>query len=262
MGLFTLLNLREQESNRLTNYDNYYFSIKEILLYLIEGIGLVALLAYVFYRSYIAVFILSPVIVLLFKKKKTECREKRKLSLSIQFRELMSSLIAGLHAGYSVENAFLNSYQDMVLLFGKKSMIARELGYIAKSLKNNRNIEELLDNLGERSNIDDIRDFAEIFRIAKRSGGDLPAMIQQTADVISDKMEVRRRITTLISSKKLEQSIMNMVPFGIILYIDASSPGFFDSLYHNITGIMIMTVLMVIYFVAYVLSEKIMNIKI
>lgn len=227
-----------------------------------EGAAITTLFAYVFYRSRIAFVVLLPIVVFVIRKKKQECKEKRKLSLSIQFRELMSSLIAGLHAGYSVENAFTNSYQDMVLLFGRKSMIAKELGYISKSIKNNRNIEELLDGFAERSHVDDIKDFAEIFRIAKRSGGDLPAMIQQTADVISDKMEVRRRISTIISAKKMEQTIMNFVPFGIILYIDASSPGFFDSLYYNITGVAIMTALMVVYFVAYILAEKIMDIRI
>ena len=86
-------------------------------------------------------------------------------------------------------------------------------------------------------------------------------MIRQTVDIISDKIEVSRKISTVISSKKMEQSVMNVVPFGIVLYIDASSPGFFDSLYHNPFGILIMTIVLVIYIFAYLLAEKITDIS-
>ena len=128
--------------------------------------------------------------------------------------------------------------------------------------RNNSNVEDLLLDFGIRSHIDDIKDFAEIFRIAKRSGGNLTEIIQQTADVIGEKMDVRRKLSTIISAKKMEQSIMNVIPFGIILYIDWSSPGFFDALYHNFTGILIMTALLGIYGLAYVLAGRIIDIKV
>ena len=246
----------------MTDYDIYKFSLKETVLYVCEGLLICALFAYVFFRSYIAFIFMLPVIFLVLKKKNKECKDKRKQALSLQFRELMNSVIASLQAGYSIENAFVNSYRDMLLLFGKGSLITRELAYINNSIRNNKNIEELLEDLGQRSHIDDIRDFAEIFKIAKRSGGELPVIIKRTADIIADKMEVKRKISTIISSKKTEQSIMNIVPFGIVLYIDASSPGFFDSLYHNVPGILIMTVVMIVYLTAYFLAEKIIDIKI
>ena len=178
----------------------------------------------------IAFIILSPLIFFIIKTEKKKYTEKRKTDLSLQFRELMNSLIASLGAGYSIENAFSRSYQDMIMLFGEKSYIAPEISYMLKAIKNNRNIEDLLYDFGERSGVKDIKDFAEIFRIAKRSGGDMPYMIRQTVDIISDK-------------------------------IDASSPGFFDSLYHNPFGIMIMTIVLVIYIFAYLLAEKITDIS-
>lgn len=227
-----------------------------------QSLSIVLLIAYIFYRSVIAFFLLSPIALFLLKKKRKDCNNKRLLELSLQFRELMNSIIATLHAGYSIENAFSKAYQDMSLLYGKKSYICIEISVIVKALKNNRNIEDLLDDFANRSGITDIKDFSEIFRIAKRSGGDMPAIMQQTVDVISDKMDVRRKISTIIASKKLEQSIMNLVPFGIVLYIEASSPGFFNSMYHCLSGILIMSVVLSVYIFAYVLAEKITDIKI
>ena len=250
-----------QESVQLTDYNEYSFSLSEITVSLVKGIGITALFAYVFYRSTIAFFLLSPLIIFVLKKEKKKYTAKRKSDLSLQFRELMNSLIASLGAGYSIENAFSRSYQDIAMLFGDKSYIGSELSYMLKAMKNNRNIEDLLYDFGERSGVKDIKDFAEIFRIAKRSGGDMPYMIKQTVDIISDKIEVSRKIATVISSKKMEQSVMNVVPFGIVLYIDVSSPGFFNSLYHNPFGIMIMTVVLIVYIFAYLLAEKITDIS-
>lgn len=260
MRLRRKISLGRLEKN--IDYSRYRLSLREIVIYGSMGVGIAALIAYVFYRSVIAFIFVSPVAIYYMKVKQRELRDKRYLVLSIQFKELMNALIASLQAGYSIENSFVHSYNDMSLLFGKGSYISREVGIIIKGMRNNSNVEDLLLDFGIRSHIDDIKDFAEIFRIAKRSGGNLTEIIQQTADVIGEKMDVRRKLSTIISAKKMEQSIMNVIPFGIILYIDWSSPGFFDALYHNLTGILIMTALLGIYGLAYVLAGRIIDIKV
>lgn len=256
-------NFSQQENLYLPeSYNKYRLNGKEYIKYGIQGFGIVALIAYIFYRSGIAFFILLPAIIIIFRKKEKELVLKRKEELSLQFREMMHAVIAGLQAGYSIENAFTHAYQDISLLYGKDAMMAKELHYMAKAMRNNRNLEDLLSEFAVRSGVTDIRDFAEIFHIAKRSGGDLPGILKNTADIISDKMEVKREIITMMSAKRLEQSIMNVVPFLIILYIDVTSPGFFDCMYHNPVGIVIMTILLIIYIAAYLLAERIIRIEI
>jgi len=55
---------------------------------------------------------------------------------------------------------------------------------------------------------------------------------------------------------------MNVVPFFIIFYISLTSKGFFDVLYHNPVGILIMTICMAVYLAAFLLSEKIVEIEV
>ena len=62
--------------------------------------------------------------------------------------------------------------------------------------------------------------------------------------------------------KKLEQKIMNAVPFLIIFYVSSTSRGFFDVLYHNPAGIVVMTVCLGFYGAAYRLSRRIVEINI
>ena len=85
-------------------------------------------------------------------------------------------------------------------------------------------------------------------------------ILMRTIRIIQSRIEVENEIGVLLSSKKMEQKIMDLVPFGIILYIDATTPGFFNALYHNAFGVLLMSVLLAVYLAAYLLAEKILDI--
>ncbi|WP_155828027.1 type II secretion system F family protein [Butyrivibrio sp. VCB2006] len=156
----------------------------------------------------------------------------------------------------------MEARKDMDILYGKNSDISFYLSKISKGLRNSVPLEKLIFGMGKETGNTDIQDFALVFAVAKRSGGNMTEIIDRTIGVISGKLEVEKEIDVLISAKRLEARIMNMVPFFIIFYISVTSPGFFDSLYHNFLGIILMSVCMAIYCVSYVLSEKIVNITI
>ena len=242
------------------DYDDYRLRPAEWIAALAKGIGILMLIAYVFYRSVAAFLITLPALMVFMVRERRKTVKRRRHELMLQFREMMHAVIAALQAGYSVENAFIQAYEDMRLLYGADAMISCELKLIARKLKNNQNIEDALDDMAKRTHVQDIKDFAEVFRIAKRSGGDLPGILRNTADLISDRIEVSREINTQIASKKMEQKIMDLVPFGIILYIDTTSPGFFDPLYHSVFGVAVMSVMLLVYLAAYLLAEKILDI--
>ena len=240
-----------------------------------------SVISYVFYRSAVALIFLLPLIFPFFDYKRKKCITERKQKLTLQFREMMHSVIAGLQAGYSVEHAFEHSYDDLVLLYGKNELMPKEAENIKRGLRNNRNLEDLLAGMyackyvienriplekllsefASRWQIEEISEFAEVFAIARRSGGNLPGILDDTAQTISNKIDVKRDIATIVAAKKMEQRIMDVVPVGIILYIDATSPGFFEPLYHNLTGEVLMTAMLAIYITAFLIGEKILEIS-
>ena len=55
---------------------------------------------------------------------------------------------------------------------------------------------------------------------------------------------------------------MNVIPFGIIIYLRVFSPGFLDPLYGNPAGILIMTVSLMIYVGAFCWSQNITDISV
>ncbi len=246
----------------LPDYGEYHFSSKKGFLAVLEGAILVLAIGYFFYRSLIACVLLLPLFGFFVKEKKKELSKKCRQELGAQFKDLVLALSANMKAGYSIENALREAYRDMEPLYGADSPIAFEIRHMIRGLDNNIALEKLLYDLGLRSHLPDIMQFADVFLIAKKSGGNLTEILEKTAGVIEQKIETDKEIQLMLSAKKMEQKIMNLVPFLIIFYIGTTSKGFFDVLYHNLVGIVVMTVCLVFYGAAWRLSRKIVEIEV
>ena len=226
------------------------------------GVGVTAVFAYLFYRSLYAVIFLCPIIPFCIRAQKKRLCAKRRTDLKLQFKDALQAISAALQAGYSMENAIVEAHHDMENMYGERSLIAEELAVIIGGIRNNRTVEELFVNLAKRSGIEDIRDFVEVFTLAKRGGGDLISVIRVCSVTIGDKIETSKEIETLIAAKKLEGRIMDVVPCFMMLYMDLSSPGFFDVLYRTLLGRVLMTICLAAYLGAILLSERIMSVEV
>lgn len=241
------------------DYHKYQWTVSGFVCEISKAALVVIVLTFFFYRSAWAALPLAAVGFFFFRmegrRKLQHCREE----LNRQFKECILSVAASLKAGYAVENAFLESRSDMRMLYGEESMIYAELEIIRRGLVINITMEELLEDFAARSASDDIMQFAQVFAIAKKSGGNLSEIIQTTAVLIGRKIDARQEIRTLLSGRQMEQMIMKLMPFGILLYIGTSYPGYFDALYHNWQGVAIMTGCLSVYLAAYVLGDKILQ---
>ncbi len=244
------------------DYSVYVFSPREKVLYATQGAAVLIAAGLLFYRSIISSLLLSPLLLIFFRKKKEELIRKRRYELMLEFKEAIASVQSALNAGYSVENSFLEAGRDMEERFGKEGLITKEFAVLKLRLRANVTLEEILLDLAGRSGIEDIRDFADVFQAAKRSGGDLSRIIRDCVNMISGKVEVRREIETLISSKKMETRIMEAVPFGMIIYISLTSPEFITPLYHNVIGAVVMTACLGFYAGGFLLAEKVVQIEV
>lgn len=233
---------------------------KDVAWIFIKGTGLLCLFSILFYNSLWPVMIGSIALFPFYKRERRKLLKKKQEKLTEYFKESLFAVLSALKAGYSVENAFVEAQKEMQFRFTEKNDMVRELMLLNRQVKNNIPIEQLLENFARKTYSDDIKDFADIFKLAKRSGGDMGEIMEHTISVITRRMEMRETIRLLSAAKKYEQDIMNMVPIGIIFYIRITNPGYFDSLYHNLFGITVMTAALFVYIGAYLLSEKILEI--
>ncbi len=244
------------------DYRVYHLSVYEILRYGISYMLLFLVIGKLFYDSWLVSLFGIPVLPLLLHQKEKKLAKIRREKLALEFKDFILAFSASLKAGYSAENAIVQAGKDLEHMYGKETAMILECHRIEKQLLNNQLPEVLLSEFAQRSGQDEIKDFSAIFMIAKRSGGNLNAIIRNTADVISEKIEVKREIELLFAAKRMEQNIMNVVPVAIIGYVRVTTPEYFDAVYHNLFGIIVMTVCLSVYIGAYFLSVKIMDIEV
>lgn len=147
-------------------------------------------------------------------------------------------------------------------MFTDTAMIVTEFEGIVHGLSLNNPIETTLSDFAYRSGLDDISNFAEIFNVAKKKGGNLVNIITHTSGIIRDKVQLNEDIKTLNAAKEYEQRVMNIIPFVIIIYMNLSSPDFFSALYTTSIGRVTMTVCLAIYCFSVYLAFHIMDIEV
>ena len=242
-------------------YDHYELSLGQWVLYGSTGLLLAWLTNTIFYQSFVFIFVLAPLGVIVPLVMRKYLCEKRRNILGSQVKDAILALSSALQAGYSAENAWREAWQEMVCIYGEDGLITREFAAMVRAISVNETPEQVLEEFAERSGMDEIIRFAQVFRLAKRSSGDLVSIIDSTSRTISEKLRVREEIITVTTAKQLEQTIMSVIPAAIILYLRFAFVGFLDVLYEGIFGRMVMTVCLLIYAVAILLGRRMVRLE-
>lgn len=244
------------------DYTRYRFSAKEWIACAGIYAGLDAAVSYLFFDSVIAFLVLAPGFALFQREYRRELKQRREKEMRREFLDGMQMTAASLQAGYSLENAFCESLKELRKIYSPDAFIMREFHLLASQVDMNRNVEELLSDLGKRSGIDDIRSLAEVVETAKRAGGDLIQIIRNTISCMRQRQETAAEIETCLAGKMMEQNVMSLVPILILAYVRLSSPEFLESMYGNLTGISVMGICFLVYVAAVFWGRSITDIEV
>ena len=229
---------------------------------IVKGVLLVLSIAYCFYGNLIFSIFISPVLLIYLKGAIRDKKKEKKADFTNKFKDGMMSVSFSLDVGYSIENAFYEAYKELEKSLGSKDIMTLEFKNIVIRLRNNENIEMVIEDFANRSDVEDIRYFAEVFKYAKRSGGNLIEIIKNTARQIQEKCRITSEIQTMISGKKMEQKVMSLIPIIIVIYLKITTSGYLDCLYGNPLGIIIMTICLCMYGFSVNLANNIMDIEV
>ena len=221
--------------------------------------AIMTVVSFCIYRSLWAFVVMIIPGIFLFKRIEKNKLKKERSDLKTEFKECIQSVLSSLGTGASVENAFMESMDDMELMFGRDSNICRELEVIRRGLVINIPIEELLKDFGSRSFCSEISEFAEVFRIAKRTGGNMKEIMNVTVSAIVGRIETDEEIKLNLAGKRFEFNIMKVMPFLMLLYMNVGYPQYFDLLYNSFSGACIMTGFFSMYIGAVFWGEKILE---
>lgn len=264
---------------RTMNYAVYHFKKWETVVYFLIAFIAGAFVGYLFYgnlgkdeygEATIITYILNaliPTVVGVFAGKmflpirQKQIIEKRRKNLRDQFRNMLEGLVTSLGAGNNVPDSFAAVYEDLKIQYDSDAYIVKELEIILEGIRHNVPVEDIIMDFGDRSGIDDIKTFANVFNISYRKGGNIKDVIRNTHSIISEKIEIAEDIETTVTSGKMDQKIMLVMPIALISIIKFMSPEFAAN-FATPAGIASITIAVVCFVGAYFLGKSMLDIKI
>lgn len=269
--------IRSALNSNMLNYKVYYMSTKEKLFTFFVGFAAGGFAGWVFFgnqfldeigRPTKATMIWNIIIFALFgllglkvyfPMRRKSLREKRKSEFTRQFRSFLDSLAISLSSGMNMSDSLQSMRQDLCNEYSEDSYIVKEVDEMIIGMENNIDIEFMLRSLGERTGIDDIKNFSMVFAIAYRAGGNISDIVRRTNSIISQKMEVEEEIKTMLASNQMQFNIMMVIPVVMVLMLRVMSSSFAAS-FATIPGVIAICVALGFFFAAYKLGQKILKV--
>lgn len=264
---------------QMLNYRVYDMSIPERIIYFLLAFGAGAFVGYLFYGgvgvdefgnptrfTYIWNTVVMAGIGLIAAKiflplRTEQLRISRQKKLKSQFRDMLEAVTTSLGAGKNVQESFLAAYDDLKNQYEQGAYILNELAVINTGLVNGINAEKLLADFGARSGCEDIEDFADVFEICYRKGGNIKETVRITYEILSDKMAVAEEIETIVSGSKSQQTLMLFMPVALVALIKMTSADFAAN-FVTPAGLIATTAGVVIFVVSYFVGRKVLDIQI
>lgn len=245
------------------DYNFYLMNHLETTKYMCLAGAALFVIGLVFYSNIIIAMVMACGGVFYPKYKAVDLRKKRQIELGIQFKDALYSISSSLSVGKSLESAFAAALNDLQILYcDEDAYIIKELKYICHKVQLNLPIEDSLVDFANRSGLEDVKNFATVVQICKRTGGNLVQVIKNTSIIISEKIEIGQEIELMLTKQKYEQKILNIMPVVFVGLIKFGGSGYMDSLYSSARGYLLMSLALVIIAVSVVISKKIFEIRV
>ncbi|HEX3032230.1 MAG TPA: type II secretion system F family protein [Bacillota bacterium] len=183
--------------------------------------------------------------------------------MNLQFKDALYYLASALSAGKSLESALRVTLRDLQVMYGEEDcLIIRELTHICQRLELNEPLESCLQELAQRSGLEDILHFSQVISICKRSGGNLVDVVKQTSAVLSEKIEISHDIQLQLTKQKFEQKLLNLMPFVFMGLMKLGGGGYLEVLYTSVAGYLSVGVAVLLLGAAWATSRAILDIRV
>ena len=188
--------------------------------------------------------------------------EKRRMRLRDQFRDLLDSLAASFAGGRHLQEALYEAEKELSAIYEDDDEIMTEIRGMLKLIGEGYSDEDAMNDLAERSGIEDIEIFAGVYSTCRETGGDMITAMTDASAMIGDKIKIENEIKALTSQKKTEGVMISVMPAVIILFLRVIAPDYIEVLYGNVLGAALMTAALAVTAYSYHLIRRITDIEV
>lgn len=243
-----------------TDYHVYQMSFLDTIKGFGIGFGLAFAVIYIFFRS-IAFSAVCGLVFGIYARKpyRNYLLRKRKETLLLQFKDLLEDLSTCYSAGENTMEAFSDCIHSLSNIYSPESDIVKEVKIVSSGMANGWNVEELLMDFAQRSGLEDIQSFADVFGVASRQGGNMKQIVSETRTIINDKITMEMEISSMLNGGKNELNILICMPVLMVLALGMDSN---LSVTNNTpTNVVVKIVCLFLFAAAYIMGRKMTDIR-
>jgi tight adherence protein B len=147
-----------------------------------------------------------------------------------QLREAVTVIAAGIRAGLSVRLALGEAARDA------ESPLRKEFDRLLDRLSVGEPIDVALEELAKRLSLPDARLLVNALAIHRRSGGDLPVLLDQVADIIAARLESRRHVRALTAQGRASGAVLAVLPVAFVALLSGTGGDGLGAFYRTPAG--------------------------
>lgn len=205
----------------------------------------------------ILVSFLSLILVPYYIKYLKKVRKDRML---LEFQDFIYLLDGFLKSGKSFDNALIDVKFNLCNMYGEDTLLAKELDKIIYWNKIGIDYEKGFMLLEGEYQIGFFKEFGNILEITRNKGGDLKEVLENTNNVLSERLEIEREIKTLLAKQRIEVLILRVIPFMMLLAFRFLYPEMIMFLTSNIIGIVTFLGVGFLFTLSFYISNKLMEV--
>jgi tight adherence protein B len=152
---------------------------------------------------------------------------KRIKKLQAQLPDALSLMAASVEGGQTFQRA-IDMYRH-----DARAPLSEELNRVMAEVAVGSDLVVALENMAERSGIDDLKWAVEAVRIQQSTGGRLAPILHTLAEFMRTRQEVRREVQTLSAEGRVSGYVLFALPIFIAFSITATDPGYLKPMYHG-----------------------------
>jgi tight adherence protein B len=134
-----------------------------------------------------------------------------------QIADAVSALSAGLRAGLSLPQAFAYARDEA------EEPLRGELASLVDGIDTGTPISEALAEWADAHDSEDARLIAGVLDLHRRSGGDLPIVLDGLAGTLRERRAAHREVRALTAQARLSGVILGMLPIGFFAFLLVTS---------------------------------------
>lgn len=158
-------------------------------------------------------------------------RSRREVLMGEQLIDAVAGLGAALRAGLSLERALRFAAQEA------ESPLGESLGRLITDIDLGEPMGNALERWALADGTADARLLAGVLRLDRRSGGDLPRILDQVASTLRERREAEGEVRALTAQARLSGLILGLLPIGFFLFLLVTSTKDVSAALHTPVGV-------------------------